>query len=70
MFYVFLISKNKQTSEKKNKKTKKEKETKEEQRMSPENRLKKLICSRSGEDFSRHPYFQKKRVFFALTMLI
>ena len=54
MFYIFLISKNKQTSEK-NKNTKKEKETKEEQRMSPENRLKKLICSRSGKDFSRHP---------------
>ena len=48
MFYIFLISKNKQTSEK-NKNTKKEKETKEEQRMSPENRLKKLICSRSGK---------------------
>ena len=38
--YIFLISKNKQTS-KKNKNTKQAKETKKEKKISPENQLKK-----------------------------
>ena len=52
---------------KKNKKAKKAKETKEENRLSPENQLKKQICTRPGEDFSNHPHFWKQEIFFDLT---
>ena len=46
--------------------TKKAKETKEEKRISPENRSKKKISGRPGEDFSGHPHFQKQEYFLAL----
>ena len=51
--------------EKKKQEYKKAKETKEEKRISMENRLKKLICGRPGENFSRHPHFQKQEFFLA-----
>ena len=55
---------------KKNKNTKKQKKTKEEKRISisMENRFKKLICGRPGENFSRHPHFWKRVFFFGLKM--
>ena len=54
--YLFLISRNKQTS-KKNKNT-----TKEEKRMFPENR----ICGRPGDDFCRHSHFRNQEYFIFL----
>ena len=51
--------------EKKKQEYKKAKETKEEKRISMENRLKKLICGRPGENFSHHPHFQKQEFFLA-----
>ena len=59
--YIFLISKNKETS-KKQRKRKKEKETKKEKNIYPENQLKKEICGRLGEDFPCHPHFRKQEM--------
>ena len=61
---TFLSSKsNKQTTTKKQE-SKKAKETNEEKIICPENRLKKQICGRPGEDFSRHPHFRKQDCYF------
>ena len=43
---------------------------KEEKRISPENRLKKQICGRTGEDFSRHRDFRKQEHFFGFTFVV
>ena len=59
--YIFKFKKH-QTNKKQE--SKKAKETKEEKRISPENRLKKYICGRPGEDFSRHQHFRKQEYYF------
>ena len=67
---LFNFNFEKQTNKQKKKKRiqKKSKETKEEKKISPENRLKKKICGRPGEDFSRQPAFPKTRVFYFLAL--
>ena len=43
-----------------------EKETNEEKIISRENRLKKLICGRPGEDVCRQTHFRKQEYYFFL----
>ena len=57
--YIFNFIKNKQTN-KENKNHKKQKKLKKKREyLRKINFLKKEICGRSGEDFSRHPHFRK-----------
>ena len=59
---TFLNFKEQETN-KQNKNQKEQKKLKKEKRISSENRLKKKICGRPGEDFSGHTHFPKQELF-------